>query len=300
MIRTLALLILALCGPAAAQDLTLPAGSRLVSERISALDSYDLPIGVFADGTVPVRQVEGRVERFTWRMQIGASTTLQIMAPMREQIEAQGYEVLFQCEARACGGFDFRYGTEVVPTPDMYVAINDYRFLSAQRGTDVLSLLVSRNAPDGYVQLIRVSSGLSAPAPTPTARPPEPGSDALISTLVQDGHVVLRDLSFQTGEVALGPGPFPSLTRLAAYLAANPGNRLALVGHTDDTGDLQANIAVSTRRAEAVRTRLIDAHGVAPDRIEAKGVGYLAPMASNATAQGRSLNRRVEAVLLLN
>lgn len=73
-----------------------------------------------------------------------------------------------------------------------------------------------------------------------------------------------------------------------------------MVGHTDDTGDLQANIAVSTRRAEAVRTRLIDAHGVAPDRIEAKGVGYLAPMASNATAQGRSLNRRVEAVLLLN
>ena len=300
MIRTLALLIMTLCGPAVAQDLTLPAGSRLVSERTSALDSYDLPVGVFADGTIPVRQVEGRVERFTWRMQVGASTTLQIMAPMREQIEAQGYEILFQCEARACGGFDFRYGTEVVPTPDMYVAINDYRFLSAQRGTDVLSLLVSRNAPDGYVQLIRVSSDLSAPAPTPTARPPEPGSDALISTLVQDGHVTLRDLSFQTGEVALGPGPFPSLTRLAAYLAANPGTRLALVGHTDDTGDLQTNIAVSTRRAEAVRTRLIDAHGVAPDRIEAKGVGYLAPITSNATAQGRDLNRRVAAVLLVN
>jgi OOP family OmpA-OmpF porin len=76
--------------------------------------------------------------------------------------------------------------------------------------------------------------------------------------------------------------------------------RLALVGHTDDTGDLQANTSVSTRRAQAVRTRLINAHGVASDRIEAQGVGYLAPITSNATAEGRDLNRRVEAVLLLN
>lgn len=87
---------------------------------------------------------------------------------------------------------------------------------------------------------------------------------------------------------------------LAGYLTDNPNTRLALVGHTDDTGALQANIAVSKSRAEAVRTRLIDAHGVAPDRIEAQGVGYLSPLTSNATPEGRDLNRRVEAVLLVN
>lgn len=298
--RFLALCLCLLAAPVAAQNLTFPSSARQVSERISALDSYELPTGAFADGKVPSRNVEGRVERYTWRLQAGSSTTLQILAPLREQIVAQGYDILFECEARNCGGFDFRFNTEVVPTPDMYVAINDYRFLSASRGGDVLSLLISRNPPDGYVQLIRVTpAGATTPPPLVIEETVQ-GSGGLLTELQQDGHVILDDLHFQTGEVALGAGPFASLSLLAGYLQDNPDTRLALVGHTDDTGNLQANTAVSTKRAQAVRQRLIDAHGVAADRIEAQGVGYLAPITSNATAEGRDLNRRVEAVLLVN
>ncbi|WP_120634700.1 OmpA family protein [Ruegeria sp. EL01] len=300
MIRFLTLCALILAGPVAAQDLTLPASARQISERISPLDSYDLPTGPFADGAVPARILKGRVERFSWRLQAGSSTTLQLLAPLRDQIEAQGFDIVFECEARTCGGFDFRFGTEVIPTPDMYVAIQDYRFLSATKGSEVLSLLVSRNPPDGYVQMIRVTP-LSGPSPTPVViEQTVDGTGGLLAGFERTGHVILDDLHFRTGEVALGDGPFASLTLLAGFLAENPGTRLALVGHTDDTGDLQANTSVSTRRAQAVRTRLINAHGVAADRIEAQGVGYLAPITSNATAEGRDLNRRVEAVLLLN
>ncbi|WP_420585769.1 OmpA family protein [Ruegeria sp.] len=300
MIRITSLILLLLSGPLAAQDLTLPAGARQISDRVSPLDSYDLPTGPFADGSLPVQQVEGRVERITWRVQSGSSTTLQLLAPLRDQIVAQGYEVVFECEARSCGGFDFRFGTEVVPTPDMYVAIQDYRFLSATRGDDVLSLLVSRNLPSGYIQMIRVTP-VDAEAPAPLVIEETVNqSGGLLSALEQNGHVILDDLHFRTGEITLGEGPFASLTEIAGYLAANPGTRLALVGHTDDTGALDANISVSTGRAQAVRTRLIEAHGVAADRIEARGIGYLAPLTSNATADGRELNRRVEAVLLLN
>ncbi len=298
--RGVALLVCLLAGPVLAQDLTLPASARQISERTSPLDSYDLPTGPFADDTIPVRTVEGRVERLTWRLQAGSSTTLQLLAPLRDQITAQGYDILFECEARTCGGFDFRFATEVVPTPDMYVAIQDYRFLSAVKGDDVLSLLVSRNLPDGYVQLIRVTP-VDAPDPSPVVvEQTVDGADGLLSELEQNGHVILNDLHFPTGQVALGEGPFASLTLLAEFLASNPATRLALVGHTDDTGALQANISVSAGRAQAVRARLIDAHGVAADRIEAQGVGYLAPLTSNATPEGRDLNRRVEAVLLVN
>lgn len=300
MIRRLALCALMLAGPAAAQDLTLPASARQISERISPLDSYDLPTGPFEDGTVPARTVEGRVERFTWRLQAGSSTTLQLLAPLRDQIQAQGYDIEFECEARTCGGFDFRFGTEVVPTPDMYVAIQDYRFLSATNGPEVLSLLVSRNPPDGYVQLIRVTP-VDAPEPAPLViEEAVDGTRDLLAELEQNGHVILDDVHFRTGEVTLGDGPFSSLTLLAGFLADKPDLRLALVGHTDDTGDLQANTSVSTKRAEAVRAHLIDIHGVTASRIEAQGVGYLAPITSNATAEGRDLNRRVEAVLLVN
>ncbi len=300
MIRTLSLLTVILASPLVAQELTLPQSAQQISQRMSPLDSYDLPTGPFADGAVPARTVEGQVERVTWRLQAGSSTTLQLLAPLRDQIEAQGYEILFECEARICGGFDFRFGTEVVPTPDMYVAIQDYRFLSAQKGSEVLSLLVSRNPPDGYVQMIRVTP-VDAPAPAPVVIDQSvDGAGGLLAEFQQTGHVILDDLHFRTGEVALGEGPFASLALLAGFLAEKPDTRLALVGHTDDTGALQANIAVSKRRAEAVRTRLIEAHGVAADRIEAQGVGYLAPITSNATAEGRDINRRVEAVLLVN
>lgn len=300
MIRTLSLLTVILASPLVAQELTLPQSAQQISQRISPLDSYDLPTGVFADDAVPARTVEGQVERVTWRLQAGSSTTLQLLAPLRDQIEAQGYEILFECEARICGGFDFRFGTEVVPTPDMYVAIQDYRFLSAQKGSEVLSLLVSRNPPDGYVQMIRVTPvDARAPAPVVIDQSVD-GAGGLLAEFQQTGHVILDDLHFRTGEVALGEGPFASLALLAGFLADKPDTRLALVGHTDDTGALQANIAVSKRRAEAVRTRLIEAHGVAADRIEAQGVGYLAPITSNATAEGRDINRRVEAVLLVN
>ncbi|WP_170545883.1 OmpA family protein [Ruegeria arenilitoris] len=300
MIRFASLILLLLAGSGVAQDLTLPSGARQISDRISPLDSYDLPTGPFADGTLPTRQVEGRVERITWRLQSGASTTLQLLAPLRDQIVAQGYDVLFECEARACGGFDFRFGTEVVPTPDMYVAIQDYRFLSATRGDDVLSLLVSRNPPSGYIQLIRVTP-TDAEVPPPLVVEETVGpSGGLLAALKQNGHVILDDLHFRTGEITLGDGPFASLGLIATFLTDNPDTRLALVGHTDDTGALDANISVSTGRAQAVRARLIEAHGVAADRIEARGIGYLAPLTSNATPEGRDLNRRVEAVLLVN
>ena len=70
-----------------------------------------------------------------------------------------------------------------------------------------------------------------------------------------------------------------------------------LVGHTDMTGALDANIALSRRRAEAVRERLLRDHGLNRDRIDAQGAGWLAPRASNATKAGRAANRRVEVVV---
>ena len=70
------------------------------------------------------------------------------------------------------------------------------------------------------------------------------------------------------------------------------------MGHTDAVGSLEANTALSRRRAEAVRRRLIDIHGADPAQVTAHGAGYLAPLASNLSAPGREMNRRVEAVLL--
>jgi OOP family OmpA-OmpF porin len=110
--------------------------------------------------------------------------------------------------------------------------------------------------------------------------------------------VVLDGLAFATGSATLGPGGDAALRALAAYLAATPARRVALVGHTDAQGSVEANIDLSRRRAAAVLARLVAEFGVAPGRLEAHGMGWLAPRATNLTPQGREANRRVEAVAL--
>ena len=74
--------------------------------------------------------------------------------------------------------------------------------------------------------------------------------------------------------------------------------RIALVGHTDNIGGLDGNIALSVSRAQAVRERLITQYAISPDRLEARGMGYLSPHTTNTTEAGREANRRVEAVVL--
>ncbi|MFC3612425.1 OmpA family protein [Lutimaribacter marinistellae] len=282
----------------------MPEGARLLSERISPLESYNLPVEAFDGETVPSRRFEGRVERFTWRLQAGSATTLQILSPLRERLAAQGWDVVLDCAARACGGFDFRFSTEVVPAPDMYVAIRDYRFLSATRTGEALSLLISRDVPDIYIQMIHVLPVDTLPSqPLAPSRPraaEAEQSELLAGGFENTGRLVLEDLEFRTGADELGEGPFPSLSVLTEMLALNPDLYVVLVGHTDTVGDLDDNIALSQRRAEAVRNRLVETYGAAADRITARGVGYLAPRATNASDEGRRANRRVEAVVIAN
>ena len=111
------------------------------------------------------------------------------------------------------------------------------------------------------------------------------------------GAVALDDLAFEPGSSRLGPGDFASLAELADFLRASPERRVVLVGHTDASGSLAANTALSRARATAVRDRLIADFAVPAGQVSAEGAGYLAPRDTNLTEEGRARNRRVEVIL---
>lgn len=288
-----------------ALDLNLPNAANMTREKIDEAGTYRLPVGPYADDHLPVIEVEGRITQQAWRLEAQGMTTLQIITPLRDAIKDQGYDILLDCSGPECGGFDFRFNTRVLPAPDMFVDLFDYRFLSARKAKDdakpdYLSLMVSRSGATGYVQLLHVQPNggaalsIGATSPVPRARPGTP----LAQSLQDKGHVILSDLDFSTGSSDLGPGPFASLKALADFLKSDPAHSVALVGHTDTVGALDRNIALSKRRAASVLERLVSAHDVARAQIAAEGMGYLAPIASNLTPEGREANRRVEAVLL--
>ena len=106
-----------------------------------------------------------------------------------------------------------------------------------------------------------------------------------------------EDVLFATDSDVLRPGAIDKLRPLASYLRANPGVRVAIDGYTDSRGTDAHNQDLSERRAASVRAAF-DAMGVTRARFSVAGHGERDPVATNATAAGMRLNRRVEVTLL--
>jgi outer membrane protein OmpA-like peptidoglycan-associated protein len=101
---------------------------------------------------------------------------------------------------------------------------------------------------------------------------------------------------FAVNSARLRPESEPVLQEIADALQHNPQWQLTIEGHTDSIGDAQANLALSLQRSEAVRSALVDQHGIDASRLSAHGNGATMPKDSNDTPEGRARNRRVELV----
>jgi OOP family OmpA-OmpF porin len=109
--------------------------------------------------------------------------------------------------------------------------------------------------------------------------------------------MTLGDVLFETNRADLRAGAVSKLEQLAAVMRENPDRAILIEGHADARGSESYNLDLSRRRAESVRAFLVR-NGVAADRIAATGYGEEYPVAPNDTAEGQTMNRRVEVVLL--
>lgn len=108
--------------------------------------------------------------------------------------------------------------------------------------------------------------------------------------------ITLGDVLFDTNKAQLKTGGTRSLRKLSSFLKQYPDRKAQVEGYTDNTGGADYNLKLSDRRANAVRTSLVDM-GISNDRITTQGFGQESPVASNDSAAGRQLNRRVEIIL---
>lgn len=108
--------------------------------------------------------------------------------------------------------------------------------------------------------------------------------------------VTLGDVLFDTGRSQLLPGGSRNVAKLAEFLVQNPERTASIEGHTDNVGTAASNYALSERRANAVLGALVGA-GVSRGSLSTRALGADMPTASNDSAAGRQMNRRVEIVL---
>lgn len=290
-----------------AQEIALPEGATLIHDEAELAIRAVLPSGIAQDGIVPTEALEGDARHRVWRL-VPSYSIPSLLASLGPQFEAAGFSSFLTCETWDCGGYSFRLAMPDVDPPTMIVDLGRFGYIGAEDATGTaLALILSTTRDASYVQLTTVTpAGIAAPAvagrvqtvaPDPLAALPE-DLDGFEATLLTEGGIVLEDLRFEPGSATLAAGPFSTLAALAGFLRRNPTRQIVLVGHSDAQGSTAGNMALSKRRAEAVRARLLADFDVAGSQVQADGVGYLAPRASNDTEDGREANRRVEAVLV--
>jgi OmpA-OmpF porin, OOP family len=117
--------------------------------------------------------------------------------------------------------------------------------------------------------------------------------------VVTETEIQLKEqIQFAHGSADIMPASQPLVDEIAAILTAHPDLvRVEVQGHTDNTGARAYNEALSQRRADAVRTAVVQ-RGIDPSRLTAKGYGPNVPLVPNTTAQNRAQNRRVQFMIV--
>lgn len=112
--------------------------------------------------------------------------------------------------------------------------------------------------------------------------------------MLAQGKLVTYGIRFATGSDVVLPESAPILRQVAAYMEANAAVKLRITGHTDNVGQPAANLDLSKRRAASVARVLTEQFAIAADRFATDGKGDSQAVKSNASPEGRAMNRRVE------
>jgi len=120
-------------------------------------------------------------------------------------------------------------------------------------------------------------------------------ADALKGGLADSGHVEVPGIFFDTAKSDIKPESQPAIQEVVKMLQASPAVKVWVVGHTDNVGTADANVALSNARAASV-VKALAAAGIDARRLTPHGDGPFAPVSANTTDEGRARNRRVELV----
>lgn len=304
-------------------------GSNLLAQSVKAFDELTLATGP-AEGKPydakrhfsKVETVQGKVTRTIYVSPTGRSS-LEVFANYRDALASSGFEPVFECSKQACGeSFPvLKYNWQRKETQVVAEGYEHTRLLTIDAVFDAVEdlryVLFKKSAPDGdtyaavYAGLNKggsfgsFSSLLSdkvsvlveiVEPKTMDKRMVTISAEEIGGKLASEGRAVFYNILFDFDKADLKPESAPQLEQMAAYLKANPQTNVFVIGHTDSKGGLEYNLGLSGKRAQAVAKALFAQYGIDAKRLTSRGLGPLAPVATNRTEEGQAKNRRVEMV----
>ncbi len=299
-------------GYAPLEQLPVYDGACLFGADDAGFSRYILPTGPMKGRALSSSEpVEGLLQRRLYVAPEGASP-LDVFSNYRDALTALGFESVFECAGRECGSNNALLGKLVIYGADrqltnlgkasqfgMYID-GDEHFLAA-RSSDAsrhIAVYVARNQTTKITGQAAGRTAVHIDLVTANALESKMiDAAAMVKGITDTGHIAVDNVFFDFGTAVLTPEAEPALAEMAKLLTGNPGLSVLIVGHTDWIGEGEANLALSRARAASVVAALIG-RGISADRVIPAGVGMLSPRASNASEEGRRLNRRVELVEL--
>lgn len=268
------------------------------------------------------RALEGRVTRLVYLLPAGRSP-LEAVRNYRQEIESLGGKALFECKREECGGAADRSSSggggdmslAMVLRPEERLAdppfsngwcatterIKDQRYLAAElpeQGAHVSVLAYALKGSSSCEALAERTVVVVDLVETKAREQKMVTVDAaeMARTIAASGRIALYGILFDFNKATLKPESTPVLVEIAALLKSDPKLKLLVVGHTDNAGSFEYNRDLSQHRAESVVAALVRDRGIDKARLRPLGVSFAAPVASNASEEGRAQNRRVELV----
>ncbi|HOW55314.1 MAG TPA: DUF4892 domain-containing protein [Syntrophorhabdaceae bacterium] len=290
-------------------------GSYIVGYEQRAFDEFVLPLGKQVKShTAPeplarTQRLEGKYTRILYVLPEERSS-LEVFRNYETALTKAGFTNLFNCSQDECGK---QFHHIMYPLKKKlknrgqlseyaFSFPKDQRYLSAKlsrpEGDVYVSLYVAvetfnhfKETKDKALTLIQIveTKGMETAMVKVDAA-------AMGGDIEKTGHVAIYGIYFDTDKADIKPASDATLQEMAKLLGQKPKLKVYIVGHTDNAGTFAHNQTLSQKRAEAVVRELTTKYKISQQRLAAKGVASLAPVASNSTEDGRAKNRRVEMV----
>jgi len=275
-----------------------PLTGRFTGSWIASYKSVDFDEYTFIQGKVDkvgenVKKLEGKVTQIFYLAE-NRFSPLQMYRNFKLKLEKSGFVPAFECAKIQCGS---RFYQAYPKFRQVALRQNHGRYLAGKIVNSgkavyvsILCGLLGQGANIGHpgcqVSIIEIK-GMSFTMVD---------AKNMAQSIKKTGSVSVYGIYFDSGEARLKPKSLATLSEISKLLKSHKDLRIILVGHTDNQGDFDFNVALSKNRAEAVKEALTKSQGVDADRLRTWGAGMTAPIASNTNEKGRALNRRVELV----
>lgn len=283
-------------------------GSWITGYKTSDHDLHKIATGPMQNDKLPTKQIEGKVASIVYALPENVSP-YQVHANYLKALKGAGFTDVFSCKDDKCGqGFSMALVDSNSRDNHYYYAgatgaksLQRYEYwvgtLNRPTGPVYVVLLsFENNGPGVYVKHPFTSVDIVETKPLETGKV-QIDVASLKKSIENEGKVALYGIHFDHDRAEINPKSDPTLTVIADYLRANAKAKVFVVGHTDNTGQYEHNLTLSTSRANAVVTALTKKYNINAARLKGVGVGPVAPVTTNTTEAGRAMNRRVEIVL---